>query len=139
MPSLLALNIGVLSILACSKEQQELITYEYPTATYSSTWLDFGEVDHGDPQVRSFAIQNTGDLPMGVKSIEAGEGKAANFSVSWSKDDITCPEGAEEGEEEAEAEAKVVGPPAAELSLDVTTLDFGTVVVGTPGLSLIHI
>ena len=53
MPSLLALNIGVLSILACSKEQQELITYEYPTATYSSTWLDFGEVDHGDPQVLS--------------------------------------------------------------------------------------
>ena len=99
MPSLFALNIGVLSILACNQEQQELITYEYPTATYSSTWLDFGEVDHGVSQIRSFSIQNTGDLPLGVKSIEPGEGKADNFSVSWSADNISCPDAEEEEEE----------------------------------------
>ncbi len=133
MPSLFALNIGVLSILACNQEQQELITYEYPTATYSSTWLDFGEVDHGVSQIRSFSIQNTGDLPLGVKSIEPGEGKADNFSVSWSADNISCPDAEEE--EEAEADAKVVGPPAAELSLDVSALDFGTVVVGSPAFA----
>lgn len=132
MPSLFALNIGLLSILACSQEQQELITYEYPTAVYSSSWLDFGEVDHGAPEVRSFTIQNTGDLPMGVESIVAGEGKADNFTVAWDAANISCPETAEEDEGEEEAAAKLVGPPAAAISLDVTTLDFGTVVVGTP-------
>ena len=65
----------------------------YPSGEFSSSWVDFGEVDFGDSASRSVTLYNTGDLAMGISTIEMGtEETASNFSVDWNAADIECPD-----------------------------------------------
>ena len=76
----------------------------YPSGEFSSSWVDFGEVDFGDTVSRSVTLYNNGDLAMGVSTITLGtEETAENFSVDWNAADIECP-----GSDTAVAAAKGV-------------------------------
>lgn len=131
----------LLALQACKKPIQEPIYHDYPELTISSEWLDFGALEQGETAVRSFTIQNTGDLPMGVSAIYEGKGMEENFEVSWQKSNIVCPatEEADTGSsDEGGAAEGPPGPPVPTISVSATDsdgdgtldIDFGAVAAG---------
>lgn len=138
MMTLSVLSLSVFSLTGCNGDDQEIRIYKYPEATYSSQWLDFGEVEDGETLVRSFTIQNTGDLPMGVETIMEGEGHIEDFEVFFDAALITCPEAEEEDTAAAEAKAGWA-PPGPGLALDKTEVDFGTVAAGDTAFGTLKI
>jgi hypothetical protein len=130
--AMLALGVLPVAMIGCNKPTQEANLLDYPEMVLSTEQLDFGTVEHGSVQTRTFTIQNTGDLPMGVSEISEALGKDENFGVAYSAADITCPEAEGAGDTGSagdEAEAKDASPPPL-LVVSTSELDFGSVAVG---------
>ena len=130
-----------LGTTGCKKPIPEHKLLDYPEMTISSEWLEFGELSYGDTEVRTFTIQNTGDLPMGVSAIYEGKGMEGNYAISWDPTQITCPETVQAdtgGADEDGAAAGPPGPPEAAIVLSAKDadgngrpeIDFGTVAAG---------
>jgi len=92
--------VGLLG--GCREEPYVTELLDYPEMVFTSQWISFGETDQGDETVRSFTIQNSGELSLGISGIYKGAGHEDSFSVSYDASTITCPE-ADEGGEEASA------------------------------------
>jgi len=129
------LPVGLLPFaLACTgKDETEFVLMDYPQIVISSQWVEFGLVEHGEAEVRTISIQNTGELSMGVSSITEGQGRDTDFEFGYDTSLITCPEGGDTAEPEEDAEAKSVMSPAPDplMVLSVNQLDFGAVDVGS--------
>ena len=143
-----------LALTACKKPVQEPIYHDYPELVISSEWLDFGELEQGETEVRTFTISNTGDLPMGVSAIYEGKGMEENFEVSWDKENIVCPAAAEDtgastqGDDEGDDEgAEGPVPPEPTISISATDedgdgtaeVDFGDVPAGDNSVNYVTI
>jgi hypothetical protein len=87
--------IALFALPACQgvvKVPTELV--QYPDVELSTDMLEFGELDLGDSSARNFVVRNRGDLALGIESIAIREeGYESHFSISWSPNDISCPEG----------------------------------------------
>lgn len=95
--------IGVALLPACREEAFTTELLEYPEMVFTSQWVEFGEVDQGDALTRSFTIQNSGQLTLGIAAIYEGAGHEESFSVDYDAAEIVCPS---ENAEDAAAEAK---------------------------------
>lgn len=136
--------LGALTLTAaCRGPVTEPVFSDYPIIDFSSTWLEFGDTENGEPVTRTFTIQNQGDLALGVGSIEAGLGMGDNFSFTFDAEaGIVCPEGDEEEADTGSATAKSIGVPplpAGVLTLDKTEVDFGTVAAGSNSTQVLNI
>ena len=105
MRNTLSLCVLGLVLVAGCKPKNQPVYLDFPEMVFSSQWLDFGGVEHGDTATRSITIQNTGELALGVVAIYEGEGAQEEFSFEGAQGDITCPDGAEDDSGE-EADAK---------------------------------
>ncbi|MCB9761934.1 MAG: choice-of-anchor D domain-containing protein [Alphaproteobacteria bacterium] len=120
---------GVLALVsACNggggEPQTRLL--DYPIIDFSSQWLEFGFVEFGETETRTFIIQNQGDLTMGIKDIYEGRGQDEDFEITWDVANITCPD------DEA---AKSMRPaPDATIWASETEIDFGEVEPGDSDL-----
>jgi MYXO-CTERM domain-containing protein len=110
--ALALVGVGVLS--GCREEPFVTELLDYPEMVFTSNWIEFGEVDQGESLVRSFTIQNSGQLTLGISGIYEGAGHTDSFSVSYDATAVICPEVA------ATAEAK-----------DIDTADGGEDTSGT--------
>ncbi len=130
---LLPLGVLPVALLGCPQPTQEFILLDYPEMVISSQWVEFGLVEHGDAELRSISIQNTGDLPMGVSSVSEGHGRDTDFEFNFNTALISCPEGGDTADpDEEEGEAKDMSPaPDPLMVLSVNVIDFGEVDVGS--------
>ena len=84
-------------LLACAQEAPEIEEIAYPKLVLSDANLEFGDVNPGDSTQRSFTISNTGEMPMGIGSIELVNGQPENFSVTWDVAQQECAEPVDSG------------------------------------------
>jgi MYXO-CTERM domain-containing protein len=94
--------VGIGVLYGCREEPFVTELLDYPEMVFTSQWIEFGEADQGEEVTRSFTIQNSGELALGISAIYEGAGHADSFSVSYDSSSVTCPEGAA-GEGEATA------------------------------------
>lgn len=106
---LLALTLPLAA--GCNRTETVTREIQYPDLELSSALLEFGAGSADSPVERSFTLSNIGEMPMGVSAIDIGENMGANFTVAYSRSEITCPE-TTGGEDTASADAK---------SLDIDT------------------
>jgi Putative metal-binding motif len=108
-PIMLLSATAVLSLIGCRERYTEVEEY-YPNFQFSTSKIDFGEVIWGEVGTKTFTISNDGDLALGIESIEVSADEMGNtFALTWSADDIVCPDDGTEGEgaeDTAAAEAK---------------------------------
>ncbi len=101
--------LALLALSACQgvvKVPTEMV--QYPDLELSNDMLEFGELDLGDAATRNFVIRNRGDLPMGIEAITLREeGFEEHFTISWSPDEVSCPNGGSGGDGAEEARAAV--------------------------------
>jgi len=91
--SLLFLALFVPLLPACKKDA----SYDeiaYPVMALSQPTLEFNSAAWGETVERTVVLSNDGGMPMGVKSIEIGPQMDGNFTVSYSRAEITCPDSA---------------------------------------------
>ncbi|MEL6349124.1 MAG: putative metal-binding motif-containing protein [Myxococcota bacterium] len=89
----LFLTLPVLTLTACQGETQ-FVTERYPELHLSVSGMDvveFGSSTFDEIKKRVILVENLGDLPMGIKSIELQEkGMPDNFSLEYDEEDISC-------------------------------------------------
>ena len=86
--------------IACQQPPEYLETI-LPQMELSTTNLDFGEIDWGTNNTKSFYIENQGELPMGLHELKLSEeGFESNFSILYSPQTIECPQ--EQGADDTE-------------------------------------
>ena len=106
---------GVLS--GCREEPFVTELLDYPEMVFTSNWIEFGDAAQGEELVRTFTIQNTGQLSLGISDIYEGAGHTDSFSVAYDSSSVSCPESA------ANAEAKDIDTASGE---DTAGTDTGT-------------
>ncbi len=84
-------------LFGCKSEPVIPLLLEYPELVVSSELIEFGEVEYGDGEYKSFTIQNLGHLPMGISAVYQGAGFTDSFSVFLDENSIVCPEGSDTG------------------------------------------
>ena len=152
--------IGLGLFPGCREDPYVTELLDYPEMVFTSQWIEFGESDQGEGVVRSFTIQNTGDLDLGISAIYLGAGHDDSFSIAYDPSTVSCPDAdvddgqeasakdidtaesgddtsAEETEEEAPADTVVALGSDCKLNIDVTFSpghvgkSFGSVIVET--------
>ena len=86
---------GLAALSACksTSNQSEYIRHYLPDAELSTDRLDFGGLNWGYELTRKVTLTNRGELPMGIDKIELNDdGMMENFTLTWSPDEITCPD-----------------------------------------------
>jgi len=91
--------IGLGLFPACREDPYVTELLDYPEMVFTSQWIEFGEADQGEDAVRSFTIQNTGDLDLGISAIYLGAGHDDSFSLAYDPSTVTCPDADSEGQE----------------------------------------
>ncbi|MBN1334771.1 MAG: choice-of-anchor D domain-containing protein [Deltaproteobacteria bacterium] len=108
---------------ACGDGEEKPVYYDYPKGVFSTQTVDFGSTDQGTSVVRQITLTNQGDLSMGIASIETGvRDRSSEFTVSWTRLEITCPDGGEQAEA-AEARRYVLDSGAGETGEEDTGED----------------
>jgi hypothetical protein len=95
-------------VFAACQPQQETIRQDFPRLELSTEMVEFNAVEQGGSTARTVWLSNLGDLPMGINAIETtgtNDQSDPHFSVSYSSNEIQCPESADT----AEAEGKGFG------------------------------
>ncbi len=85
--------------VACSAPEPAS-RYDFPRLGVSTDAVEFGEVGLHGAATRTVWLSNLGQLPMGLTALEMGTSDRSdpNFSVSWSLEELECPEGTETAE-----------------------------------------
>jgi len=92
-PSTLILLCAPATLVACTTDVENEVIYKYPSASFSSQTVDFGNTDQGTSVVRQVTLTNMGDLNMGIASIELGtDDHSSDFNVAWTRTEIVCPD-----------------------------------------------
>ncbi|HCH64121.1 MAG TPA: hypothetical protein DFR83_15055, partial [Deltaproteobacteria bacterium] len=105
-PSRLRASVVFSLLTACGGTTTEIPVnlVKYPEVQLSSDLLEFGTLDFGDSSSRIVVLRNTGDVALGIESIELrDEAFVDSFSLSWDEDDIVCPNDDVEDEDESSA------------------------------------
>jgi len=84
--------LGLTALVGCKGEPVVPVLFDYPELSVSSELIEFGDVDYGEAEYRTFNVQNLGELPMGVSAVYQGAGFTDSFSVFLDKNSLLCPE-----------------------------------------------
>ena len=94
---LMIITVGLTVLFGCKSEPVIPVLLDYPELVVSSELLEFGEVEYGEPEYKSFTVQNLGQLPMGISAVYQGAGFTDSFTVFLDENSMECPEGSDSG------------------------------------------
>jgi hypothetical protein len=103
-------------LLASCGDPGQTERLEYPRLELSAEMVEFNTVEQAASATRTVWLSNLGDLPMGIAALDMGTSDRSDpsFSVSWSLDDLACPESADVddtgAEEPPDGVIAVLGP-----------------------------